>query len=82
MKKWGRAAGLAGPPRWLLSVSGDRARHEVAALRKRASPAGACARRCRSRRRWVRPYVVTCAGFTRFHRATETPFNLIFEVRP
>ena len=26
--------------------------------------------------------VVTCAGFTRFRRATETPFNLVFEVRP
>ena len=22
------------------------------------------------------------AGFTRFRRATETPFNLVFEVRP
>ena len=26
--------------------------------------------------------VVTSAGFTRFRRATETPFNLVFEVRP
>ena len=26
--------------------------------------------------------VVTKAGFTRFRRATETPFNLVFEVRP
>ena len=26
--------------------------------------------------------VVTQAGFTRFRRATQTPFNLIFEVRP
>ena len=26
--------------------------------------------------------VVTCAGFTRFRRATETPFNLVFEARP
>jgi hypothetical protein len=26
--------------------------------------------------------VVTGAGFTRFRRATETPFNLIFEARP
>ena len=26
--------------------------------------------------------VVTRAGFTRFRRATETPFNLVFEVRP
>jgi hypothetical protein len=26
--------------------------------------------------------VVTEAGFNRFRRATETPFNLIFEVRP
>jgi SAM-dependent methyltransferase len=26
--------------------------------------------------------VVTSAGFTRFRRATETPFNLIFEARP
>ncbi len=26
--------------------------------------------------------VVTAAGFTRFHRATETPMNLIFEARP
>jgi len=26
--------------------------------------------------------VVTRAGFTRFRRATETPFNLVLEVRP
>ena len=26
--------------------------------------------------------VVTCAGFTRFRRAAETPFNRVFEVRP
>ena len=26
--------------------------------------------------------VVTSGGFTRFRRATETPFNLIFEARP
>jgi hypothetical protein len=26
--------------------------------------------------------VVTEAGFTRFRRATETPFNLVYEVRP
>jgi SAM-dependent methyltransferase len=26
--------------------------------------------------------VVTAAGFTRFHRAAETPFNLVFEARP
>ena len=26
--------------------------------------------------------VVTDAGFTRFRRATETPFNLVFEARP
>lgn len=26
--------------------------------------------------------VVTAAGFTRFRRATETPFNLILEARP
>jgi hypothetical protein len=26
--------------------------------------------------------VVTDAGFTRFRRAAETPFNLVFEVRP
>ena len=26
--------------------------------------------------------VVKAAGFTRFRRATETPFNLVFEVRP
>jgi len=26
--------------------------------------------------------VVTCAGFTHFRRATETPFNLVFEARP
>ena len=26
--------------------------------------------------------VVTKAGFTRFRRATETPVNLVFEVRP
>jgi hypothetical protein len=26
--------------------------------------------------------VVTDAGFTRFLRATETPFNLVYEVRP
>jgi hypothetical protein len=26
--------------------------------------------------------VVTEAGFTRFRRASETPFNLIFEARP
>jgi hypothetical protein len=26
--------------------------------------------------------VVEEAGFTRFRRATETPFNLVFEVRP
>jgi hypothetical protein len=26
--------------------------------------------------------VVEAAGFTRFRRATETPFNLVFEVRP
>ena len=26
--------------------------------------------------------VVTCGGFTRFRRAAETPFNLVFEARP
>ena len=26
--------------------------------------------------------VITDAGFTRFRRAAETPFNLIYEVRP
>ena len=26
--------------------------------------------------------VVTAGGFTRFRRATETPFNLIYEARP
>jgi hypothetical protein len=26
--------------------------------------------------------VVTGGGFTKFRRATETPFNLIFEARP
>ncbi len=26
--------------------------------------------------------VVTTGGFTRFRRATETPFNLVFEARP
>jgi hypothetical protein len=26
--------------------------------------------------------VATRAGFTRFRRATETPFNMIFEARP
>jgi hypothetical protein len=26
--------------------------------------------------------VVESAGFTRFRRATETPFNLVFEARP
>ena len=26
--------------------------------------------------------VVTDAGFTRFRRASETPFNLVYEVRP
>ena len=26
--------------------------------------------------------VVTEAGFTRFRRAAETPFNLVYEVRP
>jgi hypothetical protein len=26
--------------------------------------------------------LVTDAGFTRFRRATETPLNLIYEVRP
>jgi hypothetical protein len=26
--------------------------------------------------------VVTGAGFTRFRRAAETPFNLVFEARP
>lgn len=26
--------------------------------------------------------VVTSGGFTRFRRATETPFNLLFEARP
>ena len=26
--------------------------------------------------------VVTKGGFTRFRRATETPFNLVFEARP
>jgi hypothetical protein len=26
--------------------------------------------------------VVTAGGFTRFRRATETPFNLVFEARP
>jgi hypothetical protein len=25
---------------------------------------------------------VTAAGFTRFRRAAETPFNLVFEARP
>jgi hypothetical protein len=26
--------------------------------------------------------VVTSAGFSRFRRATQTPFNLVFEARP
>jgi hypothetical protein len=26
--------------------------------------------------------VATTAGFTRFRRAAETPFNLVFEARP
>jgi hypothetical protein len=26
--------------------------------------------------------VATAAGFTRFRRATETPFNLVLEARP
>jgi len=26
--------------------------------------------------------VVTSGGFTRFRRAAETPFNLVFEARP
>jgi hypothetical protein len=26
--------------------------------------------------------VVTAGGFTRFRRAAETPFNLVFEARP
>jgi hypothetical protein len=26
--------------------------------------------------------VVTAAGFSRFRRAAETPFNLVFEARP
>jgi hypothetical protein len=26
--------------------------------------------------------VVTSAGFTRFRRAAETPFNIVFEARP
>lgn len=26
--------------------------------------------------------VVTAGGFTRFRRATETPFNIVFEARP
>jgi hypothetical protein len=26
--------------------------------------------------------VVTQAGFTRFRRATETPFNIVYEARP
>jgi hypothetical protein len=26
--------------------------------------------------------VVTDAGFTRFRRAAETPFNLVYEIRP
>ncbi len=26
--------------------------------------------------------VVTAGGFTRFRRATETPFNLVLEARP
>ena len=28
------------------------------------------------------PQVITDAGFTRFRRAAETPFNLVYEVRP
>ena len=26
--------------------------------------------------------VVTTAGFSRFRRATETPFNIVYEARP
>jgi hypothetical protein len=26
--------------------------------------------------------VVTAAGFTRFRRATETPFNIVYEAQP
>jgi hypothetical protein len=26
--------------------------------------------------------IVTSAGFSKFHRATQTPFNLIYEARP
>ena len=42
--------------------------------------------RCRPRRPGRREHacrdVVTAAGFTRFRRASETPFNLVFEARP
>jgi hypothetical protein len=27
-------------------------------------------------------YLVTAGGFTRFRRATETPFNMVLEARP
>jgi hypothetical protein len=30
----------------------------------------------------LRKVMVDDGGFTRFRRATETPFNLIFEARP
>jgi hypothetical protein len=26
--------------------------------------------------------VITSAGFSRFRRATETPFNIVYEARP
>jgi hypothetical protein len=30
----------------------------------------------------LREVVITAGGFTRFRRAAETPFNLVFEARP
>ena len=36
---------------------------------------------CASREARIRD-VVDSAGFTRFRRATETPFNIVYEARP
>ncbi len=44
-------------------------------------PGGRAGARCPGRRGALRD-VVTAAGFTRFRRVAETPFNLVFEVRP
>src|SRR5262249_21983867 len=69
MNPVGRGSLSAGPPPWAADSLGP-----VRGDRRRPRAARAAAAAIRQ--------VITDAGFTRFRRAAETPFNLVYEVRP